>query len=433
MKARGTLLMALPNKDQLKFHSYQDEKLLMEAIEKGYGGNKESKKDLEQIDLDYLEEIDLHWETAMLTIRARSYMKRTDRNLDMNGQRISFDKLKVEGFNYHKNGHFARECKAPKNQDNRGREYGRKTVLVETSTKNALIAQDRTGGYDWSYQAEKEIPTNYAFMALTSSGSSSSSESKMPSKRDLRLIDEHFESVYVDVISNIAPSDVKTVKTIDVNHKVLTRLGKINIAGASVNIVFRPVNTAGSKSTVNHPRMISNAFKRVHSQVIRPFNKYSSYKKTIFNKEVNAVKASGCWVWRPKEARLKLMELMKLCTKLSDRVLDLEKKKTAQAKEIANLKKKVKKLERKRRSRTPKMNLFKIGTSRRRSLGEDDASKHGRNLKQRRAEKKTTNQSLKEESNMILSDLLSHSTRSEEVFGYILLVKIKLLIKKLDD
>ncbi|GKE08504.1 hypothetical protein Tco_1412055 [Tanacetum coccineum] len=44
MKARGTLLMALPNKDQLKFHSYKDAKLLMEAIKMRYGGNKESKK-----------------------------------------------------------------------------------------------------------------------------------------------------------------------------------------------------------------------------------------------------------------------------------------------------------------------------------------------------------------------------------------------------
>ncbi|GJX74849.1 hypothetical protein Tco_0313444 [Tanacetum coccineum] len=44
MKPRGTLLMALPNKVQLKFHSYKDAKLLMEAIEKRYGGNKESKK-----------------------------------------------------------------------------------------------------------------------------------------------------------------------------------------------------------------------------------------------------------------------------------------------------------------------------------------------------------------------------------------------------
>nr|GEU36249.1 hypothetical protein [Tanacetum cinerariifolium] len=56
---------------------------------------------------------------------------------------------------------------------------------------------------------------------------------------------------------------------------------------------------------------------------------------------------------------------------------------TVQAKEITDLKNKVKKLERKRRSKTSGMNLFKICTSRRRSLGEDDASKQGRNLKQR--------------------------------------------------
>nr|GEW30824.1 hypothetical protein [Tanacetum cinerariifolium] len=181
---------------------------------------------------------------AMLTIRARRFIKRTGRNMDINGQRIGFDKSKVECFNYHKNCHFARECRALKNQDNRGREYGRKTVPVETSTENALIAQDGIGGYDWSYQAEAELPTNYELMALTSSGSSSSSDSEnvesgldkeyhavpppfirnyMRPKRDLRLIDEHVESVSVDVISNIAPSDVKIVeskhKTIDINHK----------------------------------------------------------------------------------------------------------------------------------------------------------------------------------------------------------------------
>ncbi|GKE16001.1 hypothetical protein Tco_1423578 [Tanacetum coccineum] len=73
---------------------------------------------------------------------------------------------------------------------------------------------------------------------------------------------------------------------------------------------------------------------------------------------------------------------MELCTKLSDRVLDLKTTNTAQAKEIANLKKRVNKLEKRKRSRTLRMNLFKIGTSRKRSLGEEDASKHGRNLKQ---------------------------------------------------
>ncbi|GJY57152.1 hypothetical protein Tco_0456267, partial [Tanacetum coccineum] len=79
------------------------------------------------------------------------------------------------------------------------------------------------------------------------------------------------------------------------------------------------------------------------------------------------------------EDRIELKELMEFCTKLSERVLDLETTKTAQAKEIAHLKKRVKKLERKRKSRTPGRNLFKIGISRRRSLGEEDASKQGRN------------------------------------------------------
>ncbi|GKB86825.1 hypothetical protein Tco_0959097, partial [Tanacetum coccineum] len=47
---------------------------------------------------------------------------------------------------------------------------------------------------------------------------------------------------------------------------VLTRSGKINNAGASVNTAVRPVNTAGSKTTVNHPRPISNAYKMGYSQ-----------------------------------------------------------------------------------------------------------------------------------------------------------------------
>nr|GEU60820.1 hypothetical protein [Tanacetum cinerariifolium] len=44
LKARGTLLMALPNEHQLKFNSYKNAKSLMEAIEKRFEGNKESKK-----------------------------------------------------------------------------------------------------------------------------------------------------------------------------------------------------------------------------------------------------------------------------------------------------------------------------------------------------------------------------------------------------
>ncbi|GKC35571.1 ribonuclease H-like domain-containing protein, partial [Tanacetum coccineum] len=305
MKARATLLMALLNKYQLKFHSYQDAKLLMEAIEKRYGGNNETKKleiqgevinqedmnlkllrslpsewkthaliwrnkveiktislddlynnlkiyepeltgssstcqnsqnvafvsnstnntnntnkadntsqgngvnstsldnlcdvmicaflasqpnspqlaqeDLEQLHPDDLEEIDLQWEMAMLTIKARRFIKRTGMKLDINGQRVGFDKSKVECYNCHKNGHFARECRFPRSQKNKGRENNSRTFPIETPTQNALIAQDGMVGYDWSYKAEEEQPTNHALMAFTSSRSSSSSYSEVDS------------------------------------------------------------------------------------------------------------------------------------------------------------------------------------------------------------------------------------------------------------
>nr|GFD60998.1 hypothetical protein [Tanacetum cinerariifolium] len=59
---------------------------------------------------------------------------------------------------------------------------------------------------------------------------------------------------------------------------------------------------------------------------------------------------------------MQLLELMELCTRLSDKVLDLENVKDAQALEINKLKKRVKKLESRKKSRTPqlKRRLFKV-------------------------------------------------------------------------
>ncbi|GJR04707.1 ribonuclease H-like domain-containing protein [Tanacetum coccineum] len=98
-------------------------------------------EDLQQIDLDDLEEMDLGGTLAMLTMRARRFLKNTRRKLDMsNKERIRFDKSKVECFNCQKRGHFARECKAPKNQDSRNKEPTRRTVPVEETTSNALVS-----------------------------------------------------------------------------------------------------------------------------------------------------------------------------------------------------------------------------------------------------------------------------------------------------
>nr|GEV17960.1 putative ribonuclease H-like domain-containing protein [Tanacetum cinerariifolium] len=77
-----------------------------------------------------------------------------------------------------------------------------------------------------------------------------------------------------------------------VPQAVLTRSGKINTAGASVTTADRPVNTVGSKSTVNHPRIISKAFKRGHSHDTRPYNKFLANKSSIFHKKVNTVRVN---------------------------------------------------------------------------------------------------------------------------------------------
>ncbi|GJS31569.1 ribonuclease H-like domain-containing protein [Tanacetum coccineum] len=116
-------------------------------------------KDLQQIHPNALEEIDLRWNIAMLTMRERRFLNNTGRKLDMaNKERIGFNKSKVECLNSHKMGHFARECRAPKNQDSRNKEPTRRTMPSD--------------------QAEEGL-TSFALMAysLTSSNSSTNSES----------------------------------------------------------------------------------------------------------------------------------------------------------------------------------------------------------------------------------------------------------------
>ncbi|GKF84443.1 putative ribonuclease H-like domain-containing protein, partial [Tanacetum coccineum] len=108
-------------------------------------------QDLKQIDPDDLEDIDLKWQMAMLTMRARRFLKKTGRNLGVNRtDTIGFDKTKVECYNCHRRGHFAREYRASKNQVNRNRETTRRTVPIEETTSNALVSQCDGFGYEWS-------------------------------------------------------------------------------------------------------------------------------------------------------------------------------------------------------------------------------------------------------------------------------------------
>ncbi|GKD34252.1 hypothetical protein Tco_1249761 [Tanacetum coccineum] len=105
-----------------------------------------------------MEEMDLRWKMAMLTIRARRFLKNTGRTFTINGNdTIGFDKSKVECYNCHKRGHFSRKGRALRNQDKKNKESSRRSVPMEISTSTALVSCDGLGGYDWSDQLRKKL------------------------------------------------------------------------------------------------------------------------------------------------------------------------------------------------------------------------------------------------------------------------------------
>ncbi|GJT96948.1 ribonuclease H-like domain-containing protein [Tanacetum coccineum] len=136
-------------------------------------------EDLQQIDQDDLEELDIRWQVAMLTVRVQRFIKKTGRNLDFKGkQPVTFDKSQVECYNCHRKGHFAKECKSGWNQGKRSYgDNGRRNATTNEPSSQALVAQDGLGGYDWSNDFDE--PVNYALMAISSSSSSSSSDNEV--------------------------------------------------------------------------------------------------------------------------------------------------------------------------------------------------------------------------------------------------------------
>nr|GEW55293.1 hypothetical protein [Tanacetum cinerariifolium] len=264
LKARGTLLMALPDKHQLKFNTHKDVKTLMKAIDKRFGGNTEIKKvqktllkqqyenftgfssesldqihdrlqklisqleilgvslSQEDINLKFLRSLPSYWRTHTLIwrnktdleeqslddlfnslkiyeaeVKCSSFTSTTTQNIafvsssntdstnepDSDAANVSvvsakipvsplpnveslmmnlrangptsmgFDMSKVECYNCHKKGRFARECRSPKDTRRNGAaEPQRRNVSVETSTSNALVSQcNGVRSYDWSF------------------------------------------------------------------------------------------------------------------------------------------------------------------------------------------------------------------------------------------------------------------------------------------
>ncbi|GJT34580.1 putative ribonuclease H-like domain-containing protein [Tanacetum coccineum] len=134
-------------------------------------GSQLVHEDLEQLHDDDLEEMDLKWNMALLSMRARKFYQRTRRKIIIDGSNtVGYDKSKVECFNCHNRGHFARECRALRNKDNRNWNQGSltKTVKIEDTSEKAMMAIDSIG-FDWSDMAKEQVQINMALMAFSDS------------------------------------------------------------------------------------------------------------------------------------------------------------------------------------------------------------------------------------------------------------------------
>nr|GEV63204.1 ribonuclease H-like domain-containing protein [Tanacetum cinerariifolium] len=171
VKVRTTLLLSLPDEYQLQFSKYKTAQELWAAILKTFGGNeatKKTKKNLlkqqyakhsrgnEDVNTASVStastnvptasaniRMDIKWNMALLSMRADKFWKKTGKKISIQGTDVAgFDKSKVECFNCHKMGHFARKCRAPRSQDRGRRDNYRQRSKVEEQAPKALMAID---------------------------------------------------------------------------------------------------------------------------------------------------------------------------------------------------------------------------------------------------------------------------------------------------
>ncbi|GJU58414.1 ribonuclease H-like domain-containing protein [Tanacetum coccineum] len=141
-------------------------------------GSQRIHKDLEQIHEDDLEEMDLKWQLALLSMRTRRFFQKTGRKITINGSDTAGESAEDKNFQDGRN----------RNQDS-----SRRTINVEETSSKAMVAINGAG-FDWSNMADDEVPTNMALMAFSDSRTKNELEKFKQEKENNQLKIENFKN-----------------------------------------------------------------------------------------------------------------------------------------------------------------------------------------------------------------------------------------------
>nr|GEV74948.1 ribonuclease H-like domain-containing protein [Tanacetum cinerariifolium] len=355
LKAKSTLMLAIPDEHLLKFHACKDvnvsaasskdqastasyaDDVMFSFFSNQSNSLQLDNKDLEQIDTDDLEEIDLKWQVAMLTMRVKSCESDGDDNQVNNRFKkgkgyhavppsytgnympsrgdLSFVRLDDSVFNSKVSETINSVHKNESNASKTSKDSLEKPKIVRSSAP--LIEDWESDSEDKNVFKPKEVkktikPSLEKIEFVKARNTTVENENKAKKPRKFRKI--------------TGPKEIRPVwdNTARVNHKnklthphpkrnyvpaaVLTKSGQVPVnaakqssqrAAASV-IAARRVNTVASRPNVNNALPTTYSYFKAHSLVRRPFNQKSAAKTNNFNEKVNTAKVNNVTIAGPK-------------------------------------------------------------------------------------------------------------------------------------
>ncbi|GJT45057.1 ribonuclease H-like domain-containing protein [Tanacetum coccineum] len=253
------------------------------------GTTKVNTADLEQIHDDDLEEMDLKWNMALLSMRARKFYQRTRRKIVIDGSSTAgYDKSKgrnvftvtileilLENVDSKKHKEMKLEPRITI-----------KAVGLKNCPEKAMCAIDG-GGFDWSDMAEDEVQANMALMAFTDS------EVTDKSKRGFGYT--AVPSPHPLILNRPTPLDLSYSGLEEFQHPEINGYGPRNSGLKSTNVCDRESNNSKENtddSLTQQPKTVNES-----SSVVSPLKVDKDWREKIFHP------ANHVRVEEPKKAR----------------------------------------------------------------------------------------------------------------------------------